>query len=83
MGTGMTVGSLCGAVNAAAMIVGYVKGRESNENTNEARGYARELMTKVRGKFNSEICAVLKKNKVSCAEIIDFSYEALNEVLDK
>ena len=57
MGTGMTVGSLCGAVNAAAMIVGE--------------------------KFNSEICADLKRNKVSCAEIIDFSYEALKEVLDK
>ena len=83
MGSGMAVGSLCGAVNAAAMIVGYVKGRESNENTNEARGYARELMNRVRGKFDSEICAVLKKNKVSCAEIVDFSYEALNEVLDK
>ena len=83
MGTGMAVGSLCGAVNAAAMIVGYIKGRESNDNTNEARGYSRELMNKVREKYDSEICAVLKKNKVSCAEIIDFSYEALNEVLDK
>ena len=46
-------------------------------------GYARELMSRVRGKFNSEICADLKRNKVSCAEIIDFSYEALKEVLDK
>ena len=72
MGTGMTVGSLCGAVNAAAMIVGYIKGRESNGEANEARG-----------KFNSEICADRKRNKVSCAEIIDFSYEALKEVLDK
>ena len=63
MGTGMTVGSICGAVNAAAMIVGYIKGRESNENTNEARGYARELMNRVRGKFDSEICSVLKKIK--------------------
>ena len=83
MGTGMTVGSICGAVNAAAMIVGYIKGRESNENTNEARGYARELMNIVRAKYNSEICRDLKKSKVSCAEIIDFSYEALKDVLDK
>ena len=29
-------------------------------------------MSKVREKYNSEICAVLKKNNVSCAEIIDF-----------
>ena len=83
MGTGMAVGSLCGAVNAAAMIVGYIKGRESNENRNEARGYAKELMSRVREKFNSEICKELKMNKVSCAEIIDFSYEALNDILHK
>ena len=62
---------------------GFIKGRESNGEANEARGYARELMSRVREKFNSEICADLKRNKVSCAEIIDFSYEALKEVLDK
>ena len=28
MGTGMTVGSLCGVVNAAAMIVGYIRKRK-------------------------------------------------------
>lgn len=83
MGTGMSVGSICGAVNAAAMIVGYVKGRESNEDKNEARGYSKELMNRVRGKYNSEICKELKQNKVSCADIIDFSYEALNDILDK
>ena len=79
----MTVGSLCGAVNAAAMIVGYIKGRENNGQANEARGYARELMSRVRGNFNSEICSDLKRNKVSCADIIDFSYEALKDILDK
>jgi C_GCAxxG_C_C family probable redox protein len=83
MGTGMTVGSICGAVNAAAMIVGYIKGRNSNGEVNEARIYANELMKIVREKFNSEICLDLKKNKVSCAEIIDFSYEALKDVLSK
>lgn len=83
MGTGMTVGSLCGAVNAAAMVIGYIKGRESNESINEARGYSRELMSRVREKFSSEICKDLKRNKVSCAEIIDFSYEALNDLLNK
>ena len=83
MGTGMTVGSLYGAVNAAAMIVGYIKGRENSGEANEARGYARELMKRVREKFNSEICIDLKRDKVSCDEIIDFSYEALKDVLDK
>lgn len=83
MGVGMTVGSICGAVNAAAMVVGYIKGRESNSETNQARNYSRELMNRVREKYNTEICSALKQNKVSCAEIIDFSYDALNEILDK
>lgn len=82
MGVGMTVGSICGAVNAAAMVVGYIKGRESKDEKNEARNYSRELMTRIRDKYNTEICAVLKNNKVSCGEIIDFSYEALNEILN-
>lgn len=81
MGVGMTVGSLCGAVNAAAMVVGFIKGREDSSISNEARSYSRELMTRVRAKYNTEICSELKRNKVSCGEIIDFSYEALNELL--
>ena len=41
--------------------------------------------TRANGKIrvNKEPSADLKRNKVSCAEIIDFSYEALKEVLDK
>lgn len=81
MGVGVTVGSLCGAVNAAAVVVGFIKGREDNSTPNEARSYSRELMNRVREKYNTEICLELKKNKVSCGEIIDFSYEALNELL--
>ena len=65
MGTGMTVGSLCGAVNAAVLVAGFIKGREDNSIPNEARKYSKEIM----------------KNKVSCSEIIDFSYNALKEVL--
>ena len=81
MGTGVTVGSLCGAVNAAVLVLGYIKGREDNSQSNDARAYSRELMNRVRDKYNSEICLDLKKNKVSCSEIIDFSYDALKEIL--
>ena len=28
MGTGATVGSICGAVNAAVLVIGYLKGRD-------------------------------------------------------
>ena len=40
-------------------------------------------MIKVREKYDSELCSHLKKNKISCGEIIDFSYDALNELLEK
>ncbi|WP_024615213.1 C-GCAxxG-C-C family (seleno)protein [Clostridium sp. Ade.TY] len=82
MGTGITVGSLCGAVNAAVLIIGYLKGRENKIEKNEARIYSRELMNRVREKYSSEICLDLKKNKVGCGEIINFAYEALNDILD-
>lgn len=81
MGTGMTVGSLCGAVNAAVLVAGFIKGREDSSTPNEARKYSKEIMKRVRDQYDSEICANLKKNKVSCSEIIDFSYNALKEVL--
>ena len=81
MGNGLTIGSLCGAVNAAIMIIGYVKGRDDKSKENEARKYSRELMTRVREKYSSEICLDLKKNKVGCGEIINFTYDELKEIL--
>ena len=81
MGTGMTVGSLCGAVNAAVLVASFIKGRESSDSPNEARKYSKEIMNKVRKQYNTELCVNLKSNKVSCGEIIDFSYNALKEVL--
>ena len=77
MGTGMAVGSLCGAVNGAVLAIGFIKGREKNE----ARAYSKELLNRIREEFNSEICLDLKKSKVSCAEIIDFAYDTLKDVL--
>ena len=81
MGTGMTVGSLCGAVNAAVLVASFIKGRENSDSPNEARKYSKEIMNKVRKQYNTELCANLKSNKVICGEIIDFSYNALKEVL--
>ncbi|NMS91785.1 oxidoreductase [Clostridioides difficile] len=82
MGVGITVGSVCGAVNAAIVIIGYLNGRNSNLDENMARKYSRELMNRVRDRYSTEICASLKKNKVSCEEIINFTYDALNEMLE-
>ena len=81
MGTGMAVGSLCGAVNGAVLVAGYIKGRDDSSAPNEARKFSKEILKRVRAQYDSEICTNLKKNKVSCSEIIDFSYNALKEVL--
>ena len=81
MGAGIAVGSLCGAVNAAVLVAGFIKGRQDSSIPNEARKYSKEIMKKIRERYGSEICANLKKNKVSCSEIIDFSYDVLKEVL--
>lgn len=81
MGTGYTVGSLCGAVGAAAVIIGALKGRESNDQANDARKYTKELMMNIKERYGTELCRDLKKNGVSCAEIIDYTYETLNKIL--
>ena len=81
MGSGMAVGSLCGAINAAILVIGYVKGREDSIKQNEAKSYSKQIMQKVRDQYDTEICVNLKRNKVSCSEIIDFTYNALKDVL--
>lgn len=82
MGVGMTVGSVCGAVNAAIVIIGYIKGRNNRLEQNDARKYSKQLMEKVRAKYNTELCLDLKRNKIGCDEIINFTYDALNEILE-
>lgn len=81
MGTGFTVGSICGAISAATTIIGYMKGRESLDEPNQARMYTRELMNITREKYGTELCKELKKQGVTCFEIIDSTYDALEEVL--
>ena len=81
MGVGMNVGSVCGAVNAAVLIIGYIKGRSDRFEQNDARKYTKKLITMVRTKYNSEMCVNLKRNKIGCDEILNFTYDALNELL--
>lgn len=80
-GAGVAVGSLCGAVGAAVVVIGSLKGRESSDEANEAKKYAKELMISIKEKYGTEICKELKQNNVSCAEIIDYTYETLNKIL--
>jgi C_GCAxxG_C_C family probable redox protein len=83
MGAGFTSGSMCGAVGAANIIIGFSKGRKSDTEENEARKYAKQLMEEVRGKHNTEICKDLKKNGISCADIIEHTFESLDKILNE
>lgn len=81
MGLGLSVGSICGAVNAASVVIGYLKGRNNASESNEARKYTREFMNNIRSEYNTEICSDLKNGKISCDNIINFTYEKLNIIL--
>ncbi len=82
LGGGACVGSLCGALNGSLVIIGYEKGRNNNSEINEARSYAKKFMDIAREKYSTFLCKELKVNKVSCAEITDFSYETLLKILE-
>lgn len=81
MGSGLTIGSVCGAINAAAIVIGAQKGRELPDEENQAREIVKALLTKIKEKYGSEICIDLKKSNVSCQEIINFTYEQLDSLL--
>ena len=76
-GSGMTVGSTCGAITGAIMAVGAVCGREEASEQNESRQYARGLMRQIKEKYGTYECIELKKKGVSCDEIIAYSYQLL------
>lgn len=83
MGTGFTIGSTCGALGAAAVIIGSLKGRESEVELNEARAITNQLMKEIKEKYGTETCRELKKNGVSCADIIEHTFESLNSIINK
>lgn len=82
MGTGACTGSLCGAINGAIIIIGYLKGRNTIDESNNANIYVRKLMTQIKEKYSTDLCRELKADKVTCQEIIDFSYETLKNIID-
>ena len=78
-GGGMAVGATCGAITGAIMAVGAVYGRADAAEQNESRQYARVIMNKVQEKYGTYECIALKKQGVSCDEIIAYTYQLLNE----
>lgn len=83
MGLGLTTGSVCGAVNAAALIIGYLRGRHTKDEVNEARELVNKLMLSVKDKYKSEICVDLKRDKIECQDIIEYVFEETEAILDK
>lgn len=81
-GAGMSVGTTCGAITGALMAIGAIKGRETNEEKNIARLYAKEVMSRINEKYETFECKELKRKGVSCAEIIEYTYEVVKEYID-
>ncbi|AOR24155.1 C-GCAxxG-C-C family (seleno)protein [Clostridium taeniosporum] len=78
-GSGMTVGSTCGAITGALMVVGALKGRNTNEERNNSRTFAKEVITKVKEKYGTLECIELKKKGITCDEMIKYTYDLLKE----
>lgn len=78
-GAGMTVGSTCGAITGALMVLGAIEGRESSDEPNGSRVPTKEIMNRIKEKYGTFECIELKKKGVSCNEIIEYAYEVLNE----
>lgn len=80
-GSGMAVGSTCGAVTAAAIVLGHLKGRSEATERNLARMPMKELMKVINETYGTDNCLALKKNGVPCDEIIEFVDKKLNDYL--
>ena len=78
-GSGMTVGSTCGAITGTLMAVGALKGRNTSEEKNNSRTLTKEVITKVKEKYGTIECIELKKKGVTCDEIIEYAYSILME----
>lgn len=82
LGSGMCVGGTCGAIAGGVISIGFMKGRENPQEKNEARKLTKDFMDKLKDTYGTHICAELKKNGVSCKEIIEFVDNYLKDELN-
>lgn len=78
-GSGMGVGGPCGAVTGAVMVLGSIYGREDSTVKSESGKHARTLIKELKEKYGTIDCKALKAQGVSCQEIIEVTYDMLNE----
>lgn len=74
MGNGLTVGSLCGALNAAAMVLGYLYADDSGHGSSASRAKVKALLTEYRTREGSLDCKDLRATRAkdgrSCDDLI-------------
>ncbi|MCY6484988.1 C-GCAxxG-C-C family protein [Clostridium aestuarii] len=80
-GSGMSVGSTCGAIAGAIIALGAIKGRETYMEPNEARSSSKEILKNIKEKYGTLECKELKRKGVSCKEIVNYAYNILNEYI--
>lgn len=78
-GSGMNVGTTCGAITGTLMAVGALKGRNTSEEENNTKMLAKEIMVRIKEKYGTLECVELKKKGVSCDNIIKYVYGVLRE----
>ncbi|TCK92755.1 C_GCAxxG_C_C family probable redox protein [Natranaerovirga hydrolytica] len=78
-GSGMGVGSVCGAITGALMALGAVKGRENPDVLNGSKKSTRDIMKAIQEKYGTYDCLTLKRNGVSCHEIIEETHRLLQK----
>ena len=82
-GAGMSSGATCGAITGAIIALGAAKGRANSKEKNESRIYAKAMMGKLKEKYGTFECIELKSKGITCNEIIESSYNILNECLSE
>lgn len=81
-GSGMSVGSTCGAITGTLMAIGALRGRNTSEEKNNSRILTKEIITKVKEEYGTLECIELKKKGVTCGEIIEYAYKILKEYIN-
>lgn len=78
-GSGMNVGTTCGAITGTLMAIGALKGRNSSKEKNNSRELAKEIMSRMKEKYGTLECRELKQKGIDCDDIIEYAYGILKE----
>jgi C_GCAxxG_C_C family probable redox protein len=78
---GLGIGSLCGGILGAAVVLGEVYGRKSLYERNSSKLKLLSFISNFKKKYNNLSCHELKHSGKSCSEIVEDSYEILKNEL--